>query len=316
MIISLAPMEGLTGHVFRRVHARHFGPLDRYYTPFLAPPRVGSRFGRRHAAELDISSRDGLEVVPQLLTNNLDEFVWASRLLADMGYGEVNFNAGCPSKTVVGKGKGAGFLRDVSNIEGFLLGACERSCLPVSVKTRLGIASEEEFDGILAAYCRCPLSELIVHPRVQRDFYRGRPCLVAYATALELAPFPVAYNGDIFSVDDMDDLLSRFPKTNHVMLGRGLLANPALARELRGGDALSLAELQDFHDDLTLEYEREMGDNAAFAMKEWWHYGRCCFDRPDEVHRLVREVRSMAEYRQAASRVFDEFELSEYPHFR
>lgn len=316
MILSLAPMEGLTGHVFRRIHAAHFGPLDRYYTPFLAPPRVGSHFGKRHAAELDPSANEGLEVIPQLLTNNADEFVWATQVLADMGYGEVNLNAGCPSKTVVGKNKGSGMLRDAAKLERFLIDVCSRSPIPVSVKTRLGLVEDEEFDDLLAAYCRCPLAELVVHPRVQRDFYRGAPRTEAYGKALEQAPYPVAYNGDIFSVEALQALLARYPQTTHIMLGRGILANPALAREIRGGKPLETQELSAFHDNLVAGYEAEMGNNAAFIMKEWWFYARSCFKDPDAVHRAVREVKSLDEYKRVAGQVFETMEFADNPRFK
>ena len=316
MIISLAPMEGLTGHVFRRVHARHFGKLDRYYTPFLAPPRVGSHFGKRHAAELDPSNNDGLNVVPQLLTNNVDEFVWAADLVSQMGYAQINLNVGCPSKTVVGKGKGSGMLRDIAALKSFLVEVCGRSPIPVSVKTRLGIASDNEFDAVLEAYCDCPLAELIVHPRVQKDFYRGEPRLAPYRNVLEKAPFPIAFNGDIYSVEDCRNLLAVCPQTAHVMIGRGILANPALAREIQGGEGLKPAELRSFHDELAEEYEREMGNNAAFIMKEWWFYAKSCFAKPDTVHRMVREVTSLNEYKTAVEAVFKTMKFAEHPRFK
>lgn len=109
MIYSMAPMEGFTGHVFRRVHAAHFGVLDCYYTPFLAPPHLGCPFVGRGLKEIDPAANEGLNVIPQLLTNRADEFVWATQLLSDMGYREVNLNLGCPSGTVVSKGGGPAF---------------------------------------------------------------------------------------------------------------------------------------------------------------------------------------------------------------
>ena len=124
MIFSLAPMEGITGHVFRRVHAECFGALDRYYTPFITPPRAGSSFGGRVRREGDPAANRGLDVVPQLITKNADEFAWAARLLAEMGYAEVNLNLGCPSGTVVAKGRGAGLLRVPDGLEAFLRDVC------------------------------------------------------------------------------------------------------------------------------------------------------------------------------------------------
>ena len=221
MILSLAPMEGITGHVFRRVHAECFGALDCYYTPFLPPPRVGNRFGGKAFKEIDPANNQGLNVVPQLMSKNADEFVWAAQVLADMGYREVNLNLGCPSGTVVAKGKGSGFLRNLDELEVFLNDVCERSPLPVSVKTRLGLESDDEYERVLDLYCHMPLAELIVHPRVQKDRYTGSPRKEFYGETLERAPFPVAYNGDIFDLEDMEALVEAYPATRHVMLGRG-----------------------------------------------------------------------------------------------
>lgn len=304
MILSLAPMEGVTGHVFRRAHAECFGALDHYYTPFLTPPHVGKHFTNKCLREVDPASNEGLAVIPQLLTRDADEFVWAAGLLAQMGYREVNLNLGCPSGTVVSKGKGAGFLRSPDELEAFLADVCERSPLSVSVKTRLGLADDAEYERILELYCRLPLAELIVHPRVQRDGYEGMPRREAYGKTLESAPFPVAYNGDIFSAGDMDELLAVYPQTRHVMLGRGVLGNPALPRVLCGGAPLTAAELRRFHDALFAAYEEEMGGNAVMRMKEWWLYASCAFADEKSVRRRVRSVRKVGEYRVAVESIF------------
>ncbi len=304
MILSLAPMEGITGHVFRRAHAECFGALGRYYTPFVCPPRVGSNFGKRACKELDPAINEGLNVVPQLLTKDADEFVWAAGLLAQLGYAEVNLNLGCPSGTVVSHGKGAGFLAHPDELEAFLQDICSRSPLSVSVKTRLGMTDDDEFERILDIYCRCPLAELIVHPRVRADAYKGRPRREAYGRALEAAPFPVAYNGDVFTCGDMDSLTTEYPATRHVMLGRGLLMDPALARRLSGGAPATAAELRRFHDALFAAYEAEMGGNAVMRMKEWWSYVKFLFADPAAVFRAVRRARRADEYAAAVDRVF------------
>lgn len=316
MIFSLAPMEGLTGHIFRKVHAECFGKFDRYYTPFLAPPRVGSGFGARARKELDQTSCSSLTVVPQLLTKNAHEFVWASRLLSEMGYTEVNLNLGCPSGTVVSKGKGAGFLRYLDELAVFLDEVCDKSYLPVSVKTRLGVLHDEEYAKVLALYCRYPLKELIVHPRVQKDGYQGVPRRNLYGVTLEQAPFPVAYNGDIFSSCDLQELLKAYPKTRHVMLGRGVLTNPALVRECNGGPSITISELESFHNKLFYAHEDEMGGNAVFRMKEWWFYAKFAFTNPLAVHRLVRKARTVKEYEMATECVFHTEKLADAIQFR
>ena len=311
MIFSLAPMEGLTGYVFRKVHAECFGKLDRYYTPFLPPPRLGSTFGKRNLKELDPVNNEGLDVIPQLLTKNADEFVWAAQLLEQMGYREVNLNLGCPSGTVTAKGKGSGFLRDLDALETFLQDVCDRSPIPVSVKTRLGIESDDEYEDILAMYRRCPLAELIVHPRVQKDRYQGKPRWEPYGTSLESAPFPVAYNGDVFSLEGLDKLQEAYPETQHVMLGRGLLTNPALVRMANGGAPATKAEIKHLHDRLFCEYEKDMGANVVFRMKEWWFYAKCAFENPLAVHRMVRKARKVDEYLASVEKIFGTQQLAQ-----
>lgn len=304
MLYSLAPMEGLTGHVFRKTHAECFGALERYYTPFVCTPRVGSGFGKRYHKELDPENNRGLNVVPQLLTKNAEELIWAAGLLQQMGYTEVNLNVGCPSGTVASKGKGSGLLRSPEELEAFLQKVCAASPLPVSVKTRIGIEDDGEYEQILDVYCRCPLAELIVHPRVQKDGYKGRARQQAYGLTLEKAPFPVAYNGDLFEPKDIEALVKAYPQTRHVMLGRGVLANPALVRMARGGEAASMDELRRFHDLLFGAYKDEMGGNAVMRMKEWWSYAKDSFADPVGVVRAVRKVRKADEYEAAAKEVF------------
>ena len=316
MLLSLAPMEGITGYAFRRVHAEIFGALDRYYTPFISPlPKVGTPFSKRNNRELDPENNQGLNVVPQLLTNDADRFVWTTQLLADMGYKEVDLNLGCPSGTVVAKEKGSGLLHNLPRLEALLVDVCERSPLPVSVKTRVGIANDNEYDELLALFCRCGIAELIVHPRVQKDFYDGTPRQELYGKTLERAPFPVAYNGDIFALDDHDALLAAYPQTRHVMLGRGILVNPALAREIRGGASLTLTELKLFHDKLYETYTNDMGGNAVFRMKEWWGYAKYAFADPSSVHRAIRKLRRADEYETAARRIFSTEKLADSPRF-
>ena len=200
--------------------------------------------------------------------------------------------------------------------EAFLTEICERSALPVSVKTRIGLKSDDEYERVLDIYRRMPLAELIVHPRLQTDLYRGTPRLGAYAASLAAAGCPVAYNGDIFSPASMSALVKAHPATRHVMLGRGILTNPALARMIGGGPAASLEDLERFHDELYAAHFDEMGGNAVMRMKEWWFYAKCAFENPQSVHRMVRGVRKPDEYAAAVARIFRQEPLAAEAVFR
>lgn len=314
MILSLAPMEGITGHVFRRVHAECFGALDCYYTPFLPPPRVGNRFGGKAFKEIDSANNRAQRGAPAHVQER-GRVCMGGTGARRHGLPRGQSQLGCPSGTVVAKGKGSGFLRNLDELEVFLSDVCERSPLPVSVKTRLGLEDDGEYERVLDLYCRMPLAELIVHPRVQKDRYTGSPRKAFYGETLERAPFPVAYNGDIFDLEDVDALVEAYPATRHVMLGRGLLANPALARMVNGGPAATAAELQRFHDTLFAAYAEEIGGNAVFRMKEWWFYAKCAFADPATVHKLVRKTKKVDEYRAAVERVFHEQPLAPIARF-
>lgn len=316
MQLSLAPMEGLTGYVFRKVHAECFGKLDRYYTPFLTPAHTGSAFGKRAKKELDPAFNQGLNVIPQLLSKDAQEFLWSTQLIADQGFAQVNLNLGCPSGTVTSRGRGSGFLGRLEELDSFLAEVFENTPIPVSIKTRIGMESDDEFAQILQIYRKYPLAELIIHPRLQKDQYKGKPRWRAYGQALDEMPFPVAYNGDIFTAANAQALQDEFPHTNHLMLGRGILTNPALAREIQGGASLTKTELKQFHDRLFTEYQAVMAGNAVFRMKEWWDYAQYAFEDSKSIHRAIRKLRRPEEYAAAVRKIFSTQKLSDDPHFK
>ena len=163
MLYSCAPLEGLTGRQFRKVHQSCFPGADRYYMPFLSPAQ-GHVFSQKELRELDPDYNRGIPVIPQLLTRRVEDFVWAAGELAAMGYREVNLNLGCPSGTVTAKGKGAGFLGRLEELERFLDEIFAHSPLPISIKTRLGVQEAEEFEAILQLYSAPPGPEGPVPP--------------------------------------------------------------------------------------------------------------------------------------------------------
>ena len=221
-----------------------------------------------------------MDTVPQLLTGNSEDFLRAARELKEYGYKEVNLNLGCPSGTVAAKGKGAGFLREPEGLELFLEQVCEgmeRLGLELSVKTRLGIEEPEEFDRLLSIYNRFPLKELIIHPRVLKDFYKYTPRMEAFRNAFANSAAPVCYNGDIVDRESYERLTAAYPALDAVMIGRGLLADPFLIETLSGQTGTEsrrtqLERLNAFHQQILEGYCQTMsGDkNVLFKMKELW----------------------------------------------
>lgn len=305
--IDCAPMEGVTRAVFRRRHHELFGGIDRYFTPFLAPSADGV-FSEKELREVLPAACAGVPTVPQLLAGRAEHFLWAARLMGELGYEEVNLNLGCPSGTVVAKHKGSGMLADVSALDGFLNDIFEGlrgEHLKISVKTRIGLEDKDNWPALMAVFNRYPICDLTIHPRLRRQFYKGKPDLEAFAVGLEMAQMPICYNGDVFSVDDWEKLKARFPAVDSLMLGRGLIANPALARELRGGEPLTGAELRQFHDGLLEDYcACILGEvNVLHKMKELWNYWSCLFPEDKKGLKEVRKAKHLSDYRSAAAAV-------------
>ena len=313
MTYLFAPMEGLTGRVYRRVHRRFYPGVDRYYAPFYSPT-ADQHFNPKSMTELQPTENPGVPLVPQLLTNRAPDFLWAAAALGDLGYREVNLNLGCPSGTVVAKRKGAGFLGLPEELDAFLEAVFSSpviSGLRISVKTRLGLRDPAEFPALLDIFRKYPISLLIVHPRVRTDMYTGPVKPDCFAAAKAACPFPLAWNGDLFTPADVAALLSRFPDTDTLMLGRGLIAEPGLVDRIRTGEACDRDRLKAFHDALCAEYRSVLyGDTAlCHRMKELWAYLIRHFEDDGRHFKRLCKATSCRELMLAAEAVFAELPL-------
>ena len=309
----LAPMEEVTGYVYRNVYHAMFGDMDRYFTPFIAPTKK-KILKTRERKEVAPENNQGMNVVPQILTNDTEQFLDTCNMLIGLGYHEVNLNLGCPAATVVSKKKGSGFLDDIGRLDQFFETVFEEvAALPeerkcrVSVKTRIGMEFPEEFEDIMEVYNRYPFSEIIIHPRLQKDYYQNHPNLDVFGEALKQSAHPVCYNGDIFTKEDYDTFCGRFPTVERVMLGRGVVTNPGLVREIRTGQTITTTELEEYHDRLYAGYREAMGSekDALFKMKEVWSYLGKMFPESERELKKVRKANRPEEYQEAVRRVFN-----------
>lgn len=315
MEFLFAPMEGVTGRIYRRVHAHFFPGVSRYYAPFFSPSG-DHHFPLRGLTDLLPEENPGVDLVPQLLTNRAEDFIWAAASLMDRGYKEVDLNLGCPSGTVAAKRKGAGFLLLPQELDAFLeavFSAPELSGLSLSLKTRIGFADEGEWERLLGIYRQYPLSQLIVHPRLRSDFYTGQVRPAAFALALEGSPFPVTWNGDVFSPADLETLRARNPGLDRVMLGRGLAAEPGLAARLATGEVCSRETLHAFHEAVSEEYRSVLyGDTAlCHRMKELWSYLILHFEGGEKHFKRLTKARRWEEFHLASEAIFAELPLRE-----
>lgn len=298
-------MEGITGYIYRRVHAELFGGADVYYSPFIAPDSSGS-FKAGNLRDVLPENNSGLTLVPQILANNAQAFISVARTLAEYGYRKVNLNVGCPSGTVVAKHKGSGMLADLEGLDNFLADIFEYSPVAISVKTRMGLKTTEEFPQILEIYNKYPVSELVIHARDRAGMYKSEPDIIAFASAASASNHPVCYNGNIFCRKDAEAVCSAVPRLEHIMLARGAAADPALFRVLRGGEPLGKEELKEFHDRLVSETVASgLAPNFTVSrMKELWFYMGCKFPDGQKYIKVLNKSRTLSDYCSAVDALF------------
>ena len=322
MQIYFAPLEGITGFAYRNVHRQFFGDaVCKYFSPFAAP-NYTHHFKTREREDIDPANNADLCLVPQILTNRAGDFLWAAEEMYAMGYREINLNLGCPMPTVVKKGRGSGQLGDPDALDLFLEEICrgmeqipgkicpQGDCIPetirFTVKTRIGLESAGNAGRLVEIYNRYPIAELTVHPRTQRDLYGGKPDLETFSMFLEKSRHPVVYNGDIFSFADFEKIRSRFPGCSAFMLGRGLIADPALARELCGGAPLQKEELRRFHDAVFQSLKASLPGQAPLMgkMKELWFYMGRNFSGADRFLKEIKKAKNEIQYQSAVRALF------------
>ncbi len=307
-------MEGITGYPFRNTFQKYFPGADRYYSPFLVANQT-FHFKKKELRDVAPENNDTLTLIPQVMTSQAEQFVWAVEVLDELGYGEVNLNLGCPSATVVTRHKGAGLLEDAGRLdrffeevfEGLQKRAGADDDLPgISLKTRIGFSDVKEAARLTEIFNRYPFYEIIIHPRLREEYYGGTVHRDIFKDMLLTLKHPVVFNGDLCTIGDVEELKEEFPDLDAVMIGRGALRNPALFRMLQeleeGVDpdsaALRAEELRPFLDELFEEYSREMsGDvQVMFKMKELWTYLKDLFPGSEKAMKKLRKAKTRADY--------------------
>lgn len=363
MNIYYAPMEGITTYLYRQLHNKYFGGVDTYFTPFISvfPDHY---IKKRDEREIDPANNEGMRVVPQVLANSSKELVWIFKKLTSMGYDEVNLNLGCPSGTVTAKGRGSGFLKEPDKLGTFfdeVFDSLGDDARKLSVKTRIGYLDASEMEHLSKIYARYPIKELTIHPRIRKQFYKGVPDMEVFEKALMMSSCPVCYNGNVFTLDDYNNINDRYGykegsdlhdvsdglkegsglhdiggmtkdtldihdingdlskditlhyhmntagsadnKISSVMLGRGIVADPSLGRQIKGGAKMDKAEFKEFRRALEAMYKENLkdGNNVFNKMKEMWFYMSQSFEDSEGYIKNILKSKSYAEYLAAAN---------------
>jgi len=314
MKFYFAPMEGVTTYIYRNAHHKHYGGIEKYYAPFVSPgPDQG--ISMKEAKDVIPEKNQGIPMIPQIMTNRSVDFIKACQVMQDLGYKELNFNLGCPSGTVVSKRKGSGFLAYPDALNRFLEEVFNDPMIvnkevEISIKTRTGKASQEEWPRLMEIYNQYPMKELIIHPRVRDDFYKNTPSWESFAHAVEISKIPLVFNGDIFRVPEYQAFVERFPKIEAIMLGRGIIRNPELAERILAGDttpdAFDKKRFRAFHDELVEEYTDYMyGEKPVlYKMKELWFYMISMFPDCGNLEKKIKKTNRLDEYRSYMDELF------------
>ncbi len=311
MKIYMAPLEGVTGFVFRNAYEEFYGKgrVDKYFIPFISPNK-SKGYTTREQNDIRPEHNVGINTVPQIMANDPGLFLEAAAMLKDMGYREINLNLGCPSGTVVSKFRGAGFLARPLELDSFLdkvLSSPVMKDMNMSVKTRTGLNSHEEFRLLLEIYNDYPLSEVIIHPRVRTDYYKNTPDMEIFKWAVEESCNQVCYNGDIFTIEDYTRFTEMCPEVDRIMLGRGFVGNPGIIGQIGHKETPQGSEedgeksadiLKKFTDRLLNDYIRVMDNevNAMHKMKEVWIYINQFNPGNEKAFKKIKKSHRLSEY--------------------
>ena len=324
MKLYLAPLEGITTMTFRRAYERNFGGIDRYFTPFIVNKKLGAREIEGILPENNLGQR----LIPQIMSNRAEDFIQVAKEISTYGYDTVNLNLGCPSGTVVSKKRGAGFLAYPEELDAFLSEVYDKCPMKISIKTRIGLEDENEWENLLSIYEKYPMEEFIIHPRLRTDYYKAPIRMDAFAKAIEQIKVPICYNGEINAVEDVVRIKEAFPQIDRIMIGRGVLRYPHLIEQIRmtekaahgvtieGGmtEQKTMPEsaeelrkrIRIFHDELLEDYCVIMSGerNALFKMKEIWSYLGESFDGAEKCLKKIKKANHLSDYKVAVNELF------------
>lgn len=307
--LSLGPFQGITDAPFRNVFKRHFGGIDKFYTPFFTGIHKEDHAKNLQGEEIDPKCNDVETLTPQILSTDAEEILRFAKQCKQLGYEEINLNMGCPFPRVANKRRGCGLLPYPDMVEAMLERVFEEIDIKFGVKCRLGYFNPEEIEVILPIFNKFPLSELIIHPRIGKQLYKGEADVEQFESLIPYINAPLVYNGDIFSVESFERIHVATQPVNRFMLGRGLLTNPFLAEEIRGSAWNAPERTERLHNYIIDLYEdrlRHSGGSPKVLgrMKELWSYLMNSFEEPQVVWRKIKKTNTLKEYEDAVEYVF------------
>ena len=312
MQVYLAPLQGLTDWIFRESYTEHIAKFDKTFTPFVR--MQGTEFYRpSQCKDLLPEHNQFQKPVPQFLGNNVDSFKRFEELCLEHGYTEANINMGCPFPMLTSKRLGSGLLAYPAEINSLLEGIFASTSLKVSVKCRLGQENEAEFESLIPIFNAFPLEEIIIHPRVGKQQYKGQPNVEAFARYAQQLNRPVCYNGDILTVDDLKRIQSLAPQVDRYMIGRGILQQPFLLAQIRNEEltvSQKSTKLKNFHTAIIENCKLKYSGDLHFLkrLEEMWEYHAEGFENGRKIYKQVKKCKSLAQYETVIFKAINEME--------
>ena len=312
--IHLAPLQGYTEAAYRNAHAAVFGGVDVYHTPFVRIDR--GEFRHKDVRDILPENNRVPHLIPQLIASEMDKTERIIALFIEQGYREMDINLGCPFPMLAKRQCGSGMLPHPDKVETLLKQIEQYPDVSFSVKMRLGWEKPDECLTLLPLLNAAPLTEIIVHPRLGIQQYKGEVNMEGFTAFYEACRHPVIYNGDILTIEDIRCITEKFPKLTGVMIGRGLLANPALGWEYKEGRKLTPEEwrekLRALHTAVFQHYETQIqGGEAQLVtkMKTFWEYFMPSTDR--KVLKKIHKSNKLTQYNEAVVKAFMQGEEDE-----
>jgi len=303
-----SPLQGFTDFRFRNAQNKIFGGIDTYYAPYI---RLNGKLVIKSSYHRDLlpENNSSLEVIPQIITNDADEFLFVAKYVEELGYKELNWNLGCPYPMVTKCGMGSGLISNTEKINQILHKVHNESDIIVSMKMRLGYDTTEEILDVLPILETYPIKNIAIHARIGKQLYKGGVHLDAFQQCIDNTKLKLYYNGDITSVAKFKEMQQRFPSIDHWMIGRGLIADPFLPSMIKN-DSFEYPKnkmelFSEFHDTLYAGYSESLSGSTHILLKmhHLWEYFSVIFSNPHKVNKKIKKAKSIRNFEAAVAEI-------------
>jgi len=301
-----SPLQGFTDFRFRNAFHKYFGGIDTFYAPYI---RMNGKIliKSSYKRDLALANNDTLEVIPQIMTNSDEEFLFVVKYIQELGYKELNWNLGCPYPMVTKRGMGSGLICKPEKIDQILDRVHSETDIRVSMKMRMGYDSPEEIQAVFPILDKYPIKNIAIHARIGKQLYKGGVDLDSFQKCIDHTKHKLYYNGDITNVAKFKEMQERFPSIDHWMIGRGLIADPFLPQMIKANSTKypenSMTIFKEFHDTIYNEYQEFLSGPTPIKMKMlgFWEYFSQSFNNPQKVYKKIKKATNTKSYQIAVS---------------